>query len=340
MDIHIHIDEGIVRAIRGVLGGKRGAVLAGIGVLAAAGALYATAATPPNTFKAGDVISSSAFNQQFQQLYAGLNAAEAKIAALEAPKPCPSGMVVVGDVCVDKYEASIWGRNDGTPVDCAALQAAVDVAGPGLPAGYGQYQVTAGFNSTIFPVNGSATTPLYACSIKGVQPSYVSWFQAQSACALSGKHLITNAEWQAAVAGTIDPGANDGADGSCNTNSSGDRKTGLGATKCVSRWGVEDGIGNIDELTDEWSIGVTYVSAFRPWGPGFGGESGSKCGSYSYFAADDLVSASSGNPCGQNGPSSLRRGGRYDDGAGAGAFAAHWSGLPGSGGFRCAVRKP
>jgi len=47
---------------------------------------------------------------------------------------------------------------------------------------------------------------VFAASVAGVLPSTcLSWFQAEQACALSGKRLATNQEWQRAVAGTPDP---------------------------------------------------------------------------------------------------------------------------------------
>ena len=41
------------------------------------------------------------------------------------------------------------------------------------------------------------TNDVYALSLAGVTPSgYVTWFQAQQACANSGKRLPSSAEWQ------------------------------------------------------------------------------------------------------------------------------------------------
>ncbi len=214
---------------------------------------------------------------EVQQMLAALRA---EILA-EVGKACPSDMVKVGDFCVDRYEASIWERKDGQPVDCKALQDAVDAAVAagwtesdiyygthttcGLPdkpamCSYRQYGSPPGCSSdnacddypAEFPDSGNWTKPLYACAVKGVMPSRsMTWFQAQQACGLSGKRIITNAEWQMAVAGTVDPGEHNGSDGSCNTKSGGPRKTGLG-TKCVSKWGVEDMIGNLMEWVDLW----------------------------------------------------------------------------------------
>ena len=62
-----------------------------------------------------------------------------------------------------------------------------------------------------------------------------------------------------AAAGTVDLGSNDGlANTKCNTDAAGVRETGNagatpgGADSCISRWGVQDMVGNLNEWVADW----------------------------------------------------------------------------------------
>ena len=262
------------------------------------------------------------------------------LATLSAPKGCAAGMVPVGDVCVDRYEASVWARKDWQPVDCKALQAAVDDGTWGNEYyRYGELSddYTAVVLDTGYLVDKDK--PIYACATKGVVPSrFLTWFQAQAACAASGKHLITNGEWQAAVAGTVDPGSSDGASGKCVTSSGSPRKTGLG-TACVSAWGVEDGIGNLWEWVDWWGqagpVSVSFgQTSTASWPAGYGGDK-------TWNINGTVYDGSAYTP---GMPAAAFRGGDWHNGPAAGAFALDLSGGPsnwgGAIGFRCSAREP
>jgi formylglycine-generating enzyme required for sulfatase activity len=238
-------------------------------------------------FMAGTPATAAEVNANFEALWTELAATTAQVATLQtelttataeiatlqteltaAQNPdCPEGytrdatrtdivlckkgadeMVKVGDFWVDRYEASVWSKEDCTGTQYGA-------------GGTDDYP-------TGFPDTGQWSTKLYACSKVGVVPSrMLTWFQAQQACGLSGKHLIRNDEWQMAAAGTFDVGANDGlANQNCNTSSSGPRETGQAGTTpgvtCISRSGAEDMVGNLWEWTAEWwQAGQTWQTA-------------------------------------------------------------------------------
>ena len=228
-------------------------------------------------------------------------------------------MVKVGDFWVDRYEASIWENTD-----CSGER-------------YGQED---GDYPATFPIHGSFSASLYACSVYGEMPTrFVSWFQAQAACSSSGKHLITNAEWQAAVAGTVDPGMGSVDDGACLTGSAGPRETGLAGDSpatvgsCVSFFGVEDMIGNLSEWTSDW------------WGQG---EGGTPVYQPSDFGGDVCYNVDAAESPGRHEhdpifPAVALRGGDSNDGEGAGAFSIYlnagpaYVGTGGRMGFRCAM---
>lgn len=159
-------------------------------------------------------------------------------------------IVKVGDFWIDRFEASVWQNADcsGGPEDAE------------LP-----YEDLADVER--LPATGNWTDePLYACSVAEVVPTAtVSWFQAQQACAASGKRLCTNSEWQLAAAGTPDPGRypDEGscgqhgtARGPCFTCAGVRRTAGWGQTQaghCISGWGAEDMIGNLSEWVSMWA---------------------------------------------------------------------------------------
>jgi len=193
----------------------------------------------------------------------------------EPTVPGTGQMVEVGSVCIDRYEASVWSR----------------------PNGGVQY----GVNGDDYPCNdnGQNCGDIYARSVPGVPPSGdMTWFQAQEALVNSGKRLPTNAEWQAAVAGTPDGAP-------CNVDAPGRQLTGASPV-CRSRHGVNDMVGNLWEWVADWMPRATCTAS---WPAGYGSDFQAICG-----AATD------------GGPGALLRGGYWANVTIAGRFAV-WAGV-------------
>lgn len=223
---------------------------------------------------------------------------------------CDPDMVKVGSICVDKYEASVW----SSPTGGTQFGATTD-----------DYPCSDNGNDC----SASAAHPIFARSVAGVTPSaYITWFQAQQACFNVGKRLPTNAEWQAAAAGTPDPGNSPGAN-DCNTNSSGPVPTGS-RSNCVSNFGVFDMVGNLNEWVADWFEGNT-----SPFAPAFG-TAGTDYGN------DFMVGANPATIQGDNSsnfPAALLRGGEFVKGTHAGVFSFDDSNAPShsnsNDGFHC-----
>src|SRR5262249_23678496 len=145
-------------------------------------------------------------------------------------------------VCVDTYEASVWlidpianaslvKKVQAGKATLADLRGTGTVANPPSPKGtqlspapscvpsYPQYFPPDGnWRALVMVLSGGGlggscppSPGVYALSLPGVEPSAcITWFQANQACQLSGKHLLTNVEWQGAAAGTPDPGQDNG----------------------------------------------------------------------------------------------------------------------------------
>ena len=170
-------------------------------------------------------------------------------------------VVRAGDFWIDRFEASTW-----SSADCSGL----------LGASSDNYPAT-------FPDSGQWTAPVFACSVTGVSPArHLTWFQAQQACVASGKRLCTNAQWQAAAAGTFDPNESPNPNFQCNTTfpvrmtgQAGEEQEIGGA--CISNWGVEDAIGNLGEWVADWIVAgpppadaLADIYEQHPWPVSFG----------------------------------------------------------------------
>jgi hypothetical protein len=238
-------------------------------------------------------------------------------AASPAAAKCPPDAAQVGPLCVDRYEAGAWlvpdaaTKNKGLVKKIRKGKAKLaDLAGAGatqLGCTDAPYLHTAFPGS--FPANGNwtplagsdpATPGIYAVSLPGVRPTAcVTWLQAAQLCALSGKRLPSNAEWQRAAAGTPNPEAP--LDDTCTVAGPGAAPAGEHPL-CVSHWGVFDMAGNLWEWVADWND--KNETACTSW-----------------LASDFSCFGGDGSTAGEQIPAPLFRGGSYTDGAAAGPFA-------------------
>jgi hypothetical protein len=249
---------------------------------------------------------------------------------------CPPDSVKVGNVCIDTYEASVWlippsdtslvklvqaGR--ATLANLTAGGATQLSSSPSCTPGFpGDFPVDG--NWTPVPGSSPPSPGVYAVSIPGVAPSAcVSWFQANQACLLAGKRLLTNREWQGAAAGTPDPGT-DNLTTDCAVSSPGPVNTGS-RSSCKSSWGAFDMVGNVEEWVADWAdraVGCTDWTS----------QTGIAGGDLSCFGGN-------GSGASNQIPAALLRGGEWYTGASAGVFAVTVvdpSESGGVAGFRCA----
>jgi hypothetical protein len=275
----------------------------------------------------------------------GAVAVVAILVAQASAQGCASDAVRVGPVCVDKYEASVWRIPNPTTTNQLLVQkiqqgeatlsdlTAAHATQLGCPS--------APYNHTAFPTRFPATgnwTPLagsdpptpgvYAVAVAGVLPTTcLTWFQSEQACALAGKRLLTNQEWQRAAAGTPDPGAADDGVTTCVTNSARPALTGSRAN-CKSSWGVFDMIGNIWERVADWAD-------LNPTCTNWSAQTGFPGRDFSCWGGSEAPAFGF-----QGVPAAVTRGGSYVSGIRAGVFAVENQDPPSTApldaGFRCA----
>jgi formylglycine-generating enzyme required for sulfatase activity len=206
----------------------------------------------------------------------------ASSAAAQGAKPltkCAPDAVLAGTVCMDKYEASAW----RIPLPATANKALVKKIQQGkvkladlAKGGATQLGVT---SDDYFPCADSGqncTNDVYAASVPGVYPAaHLTWFQAQAACKNARKRLPSNAEWQAAVIGTPDPGPDNGTTDCNSTFQAGQDPVPTGSRSgCVSADGAFDMVGNLYELVADW---VPRSSGCGSWSPTSSPSGDSQC---------------------------------------------------------------
>src|SRR5262245_45162903 len=249
-------------------------------------------------------------------------------AGAQGAKPltrCAPDAVVSGTVCMDKYEASVWRVPNATTTNrglVLKIQQGKATAAMLAAGGATQLGVATDDYAPCADSGQNCTNDIYAVSLPGVIPSgNITWFQAQAACKNARKRLPSNGEWEAAVAGTPDPGPDNGTT-DCNTDSVFTAVATGSRSSCVSADGAFDMVGNLTEWVADW---VPRSTTCGTWMAGISPTGDAQC-----LAGADTT----------RDPSALQRGGDFFGGASAGPLSV--SGLfemsfsVGELGFRCA----
>jgi len=214
---------------------------------------------------------------------------------------CPPDSVMSGTTCMDKYEASVWRIGGSNALLIRRIRLGTVTVASLTAAGATQLG-KASDDYAPCADNGSNCTDVYAVSLPGVTPSaYITWFQAQQACKNARKRLPSNAEWQAAVVGTPDPGPDNGTT-DCNSATGSASLTGS-RSSCVSADGAFDMVGNLYEWVADW---VPRSTACGTWSAGVSPTGDDQC-----LAGAALTGE----------PGALLRGGSFGSGAFAGPLA-------------------
>ncbi len=257
-----------------------------------------------------------------------LTVALAGTAGAQGAKPlkrCAPDAVIAGTVCMDTYEASVWRVPNATTTNAGLvkkLQQGKATAALLAAGGATQLGVSGDDYAPCADSGQNCTDDIYAVSLPGVTPSaYLTWFQALAACENARKRLPSNAEWQAAVLGTPDPGPDNGTS-DCNTNSAFAAVNTGSRASCKSARGAFDMVGNVYEWVADW---VPRSTGCGTWTAGVSPTGDDQC----------LAGAATSGE-----PGALLRGGLFDYGSFAGPLTVDGDGVPSNwadgSGFRCA----
>ncbi len=236
---------------------------------------------------------------------------------------CGSHAIVAGTVCLDRYEASVWRVPNPTTTN-ALLVRKIQLGRAtqaDLTAGGATQLGTASDDYAPCTDNGqNCANDIYAVSLPSELPSaFITWFQAQEACANAGQRLPTSAEWQVGANGTPDPGPDNGTT-DCNTASTLIVTNTGSRSACVSARGAFDMVGNMMEWVADW---VPLSTDCPGWGA----------------FSDDFMCLAGASTTG-SGPGALLRGGFFFGGSISGPLMVVGSVDPSRAedfiGFRCA----
>ena len=237
---------------------------------------------------------------------------------------CPADSVISGTGCMDKYEASVWRVPHPTTTNnglVMRIRQGTATAARLMAGGATLLGTTMDDYAPCADSGQNCANDIYAVSLPAITPSaFITWFQAQAACRNAGKRLPSNAEWQAAVAGTPDPGPDDGM-ALCNTGSVFAASPTGSRHSCISSRGAFDMVGNLDEWVAEWLPQSTICGA---WGAGIS-------------PTDDLQCLTGASTAGE--PGALLRGGDFLSASDAGPLFVSGVVSPSASdliiGFRC-----
>jgi hypothetical protein len=178
---------------------------------------------------------------------------------------CPADSVAAGTVCMDKFEASVWRVPSATTLNAELvrkIRLGIATRTDLTAAGARQLGTTTDDYAPCTDNGQTCANDIFAVSLPSVVPAaFATWFQAQEACANSGKRLPTSAEWQMAANGSPDPGPDDGT-ADCTTNAGIVSRTGS-RSRCVSARGAFDMVGNLNEWVADW---VPRSTQCQLWG--------------------------------------------------------------------------